>query len=92
MKNDNAHIEQKNWTQVRQILGYMRFDNSAIVVLMNDLYENKLYTLNNYFNPSFKLTSKEVLERESSRPMINQRHPSTDFSRQRLYLNTGSEV
>ena len=23
-KNDNGHVEQKNWTQVRQLLGYQR--------------------------------------------------------------------
>ena len=26
-KNDNAHVEQKNWTHIRQWLGYYRFDN-----------------------------------------------------------------
>lgn len=40
-KNDNAHIEGKNWTHIRQYLGYMRFDNPKLVTFMNDLYENE---------------------------------------------------
>lgn len=37
-KKDNAHVEQKNWTHVRQLFGYDRFDKPALVALMNDLY------------------------------------------------------
>ena len=37
-KDDNAHVEQKNWTHVRQWLGYERFDNPDVVPLLNDLY------------------------------------------------------
>ena len=40
-KDDNAHIEQKTWTQVRQWLGYSRFDNPAVVPLLNDLFRNE---------------------------------------------------
>ena len=78
MKNDNAHIEQKNWTQVRQILGYMRFDNPDVVALMNDLYQNELYTLNNFFIPSFKLTSKK---RVGQRVIKTHDQPKTPFDR-----------
>ena len=35
--DDNAHVEQKNWTHVRQLFGYERFNNQAVVELMNDL-------------------------------------------------------
>ena len=38
-KDDNAHIEQKNYTHVRQKLGYRRFDNPKITDLLNDLYK-----------------------------------------------------
>jgi len=38
-KDDNSHIEQKNWTQVRQWLGYYRFDNPRVVPLLNNLYK-----------------------------------------------------
>ena len=37
-KNDNAHIEEKNWTHVRQFIGYQRFDNIETVGMLNNLY------------------------------------------------------
>ena len=40
--DDNAHVEQKNWTHVRQLFDYERFDNQAVVELMNDLYKNEI--------------------------------------------------
>lgn len=57
-KNDNAHVEQKNWTHVRQIFGYHRFDNQKLVILMNDLYSNELSSLLNFFYPCVKLIDK----------------------------------
>jgi hypothetical protein len=56
--NDNAHIEEKNWTKVRQYLGYARFDNPAIVPLLNDLYKNEWRLFHNFCLPSFKLIEK----------------------------------
>ena len=58
-KNDNAHIEQKNWTHIRQTFGYERFDNPEVVDLMNDLYAKEFTLLMNYFLPSVKLLKKE---------------------------------
>jgi len=58
-KDDNAHVEQKNWTHVRQLLGYDRFGNKAIIPLLNDLYSKEYGLLQNYFCPSMKLISKE---------------------------------
>ena len=60
-KDDNAHIEQKNWTHVRQWLGYRRFDNPAIVNLLNDLYRNEWRLFLNFFLPSMKLQEKKRL-------------------------------
>lgn len=37
--DDNAQVELKNWTHVRQLFGYERFNNQAVVELMNDLYK-----------------------------------------------------
>jgi hypothetical protein len=34
-KNDNGHVEQKNWTHVRQLLGYDRLENPALVGMIN---------------------------------------------------------
>lgn len=58
-KNDNAHVEQKNWTHVRQWLGYQRFENPAIVERLNDLYTSQWRLLHNFFLPSAKLQSKQ---------------------------------
>ena len=57
-KDDNAHIEQKNWTHVRQILGYLRYDTLQVICAINDLYENELRVFQNYFQPSVKLIKK----------------------------------
>lgn len=57
-KGDNAHVEQKNWTHVRQLFGYYRYENPRLVTLMNDLYQNELSLLHNYFYPAMKLQDK----------------------------------
>lgn len=57
-KGDNAHVEQKNWTHVRQLFGYYRFQDPQLVILMNNLYHNELSLLHNYFYPAMKLQDK----------------------------------
>jgi hypothetical protein len=57
-KDDNAHIEQKNWTHVRKIFGYERYDSQQALEAMNDLYRNELRILQNLFLPSMKLLEK----------------------------------
>jgi hypothetical protein len=58
-KNDNAHIEQKNFTHVRKIIGYARFDTKTQQDMMNDLYRNELRLYINFFQPSQKLIKKQ---------------------------------
>src|SRR4030042_5976937 len=58
-KNDNAYIEQKNWTHVRKILGYLRYDTFAELSIINDLYRGDLRLYKNFFQPVMKLVSKE---------------------------------
>lgn len=58
-KNDQAHIEQKNYTQVRLWFGYERYDNPAVVPLINALCKGPLNRLLNHFLPTMKLASKE---------------------------------
>jgi hypothetical protein len=58
-KNDNAHIEQKNWTHVRRILGWARFDTQPVLEAINDLYRNELRLWMNFFQPTVKLIKKE---------------------------------
>jgi hypothetical protein len=57
-KDDNAHIEQKNWTHVRKHMGYLRYDTEAARVAMNAVYAD-LRLLQNLFLPSVKLQAKE---------------------------------
>ncbi len=61
-KNDNAHIEGKNWTNIRQYFGYKRFDDKEIVFLMNNIFENEWPLLFNYYFPSMKLIKKERVD------------------------------
>ena len=58
-KNDNAHCEQKNWTHVRQLLGYERFGHPELVGLINDLYSQEWSQYQNHFRPTFKLLKRE---------------------------------
>jgi hypothetical protein len=58
-KNDNAHIEQKNWTHVRQVYGYDRIEEQKIVDLMNNLNRNELRLYKNFFQPTMKLINKK---------------------------------
>lgn len=56
--NDNAHVEQKNNTHVRQLLGYSRLNDSSLVKEINELYKAS-NLLNNFFCANRKLISKE---------------------------------
>jgi len=58
-KDDNAHVEQKNWTHVRQVFGYERHDNPELVEPMNALVKGAYGQLLNYFHASLKLDHKE---------------------------------
>ena len=58
-KDDNAHIEQKNWTHVRRIFGWDRYDTGQQLDAMNALYRGKLHTMMNLFQPCVKLIKKE---------------------------------
>jgi hypothetical protein len=57
-KDDNAHIEQKNYTHVRKIFGYLRYDSEQAQKAINELYQNELRILQNLFLPSMKLIKK----------------------------------
>jgi hypothetical protein len=58
-KDDNAHVEQKNWTHIRQWFGYERHDNPAVVELINKLTKGPYGQWLNYFHASLKLEGKE---------------------------------
>ncbi len=77
-KDDNAHIEQKNWTHVRRLLGYVRYDSPAALEAINDLYRNELRLFKNLFLPSVKLERKV---RVGSRLRRCYQAPETPFQR-----------
>jgi hypothetical protein len=77
-KDDNAHIEQKNWTHVRKIFGYLRYDCEPAQQAMNDLYRNELRIFQNLFLPSMKLISKS---RVGSKLKRRYDHPQTPLER-----------
>ncbi len=58
---DNAHVEQKNWTHVRQWLGYLRLDTPTVVPLLNHLYTQEWRLYHNFFCPSAKLVEKRLI-------------------------------
>ncbi len=69
-------------------MGYSRFDNEALVELMNDLYKNEVSQMNNFFLPNFKLIEKQRIQskiiRKHSKPetpyqrLIKSEHISED--------------
>jgi len=77
-KNDNAHIEGKNWTHIRQYLGYERFDDPAMVRILNEMYSNDWSLFFNFFIPSSKLLDKQ---RQGSKIIKKHDKPKTPFQR-----------
>ncbi len=56
-KNDSAHVEQKNWSVVRRLVGYDRYTSKMALGQLNDLYRVlRLYM--NFFQPVMKLVQK----------------------------------
>jgi hypothetical protein len=78
MKNDNAHIENKNWTHVRLYLGYQRFDKYELVAMLNELYTTEWNLYFNFFTPSVKLIEKQ---RVGSKIIKKYDKPKTPFQR-----------
>jgi hypothetical protein len=76
-KDDNAHVEQKNWTHVRKLLGWERYDTVQALQMINSLYE-QLRIFQNLFQPSMKLSRKI---RKGSRVMRRYDQPATPLER-----------
>jgi len=77
-KDDNAHIEQKNWTHVRKLIGWDRYDSSEALEAMNDLFRNELRLYMNLFQPSVKLRQAIV---KGSRRTRRYDYPQTPLDR-----------
>jgi len=77
-KDDNAYIEQKNFTHVRKLLGWDRYDTQEAVDAINDLYRHEWSWFMNLFMPSMKLSVKE---RRGSRVIRRYDTPQTPLER-----------
>lgn len=77
-KNDNAHVEQKNFTHVREVFGYDRYDKEELTFIMNEIYQNYLSTLYNFFIPQHKCIK---VERVGSKYRRKFDSPKTPYQR-----------
>jgi len=63
-KNDQAHVEQKNWSVVRHTVGYDRWETEQELELLESIYDDlRLYI--NFFQPSLKLIAKERIDKKT---------------------------
>jgi hypothetical protein len=67
-KNDGAHVEQKNWTHVRELVGYLRFDTESELSVLNQIWE-----LDRGFT-NLLLTQQKLVLRERVGPKVIKRH------------------
>jgi len=60
-KNDQAHVEQKNWSVVRHTVGYDRLESPEELTLLGSIYSDlRLYI--NFFQPVLKLVAKQRVD------------------------------
>jgi len=65
-KNDQAHVEQKNWSVVRHTIGYDRLETPAELALLRSIYTDlRLYI--NFFQPVLKLVGKQRIDSKTVR-------------------------
>ena len=57
-KNDNCFVEQKNFTHVRELFGYERFEDPKLVEMMNEIYRDYWNPFQHFFMTTFKLKEK----------------------------------
>lgn len=60
-KNDQAHVEQKNWSVVRRQIGYDRYDTPQALAAINELY-GLMHLYVNFFLPVLKVKSKKRVD------------------------------
>ena len=87
-KNDNARVEQKNWTHVRQLVGYARLEDPRAAELLNELYAKEWRWFRNFFCPVMKHLRTDV---EGSRKRRIYDAPLTPFERLKACAVAGKE-
>lgn len=78
-KNDQAHIEGKNYESVRRLVGYDRIEEESIVELVNDIYQNEHRLLTNFFYSTMKM-----IERERIGGKVRKRYAQAETPYQRV--------
>lgn len=58
-KNDQAHIEGKNYQSIRKVIGYDRFSDPALIAMIDDMYQHEHRLLTNYFYTTLKISKKQ---------------------------------
>lgn len=79
-KNDNAHVEQKNYTAIRQLVGYHRLDKLEQLDILNNLYANEWRLYLNFFQPTMKLKEK-IKDTETKRTTKKYYEAKTPYQR-----------
>ena len=88
MKNDHARIEQKNYTNVRHLVGYSRFDQPSQAKALNELYDVWEDYIN-FFLPSVKCIGKKRIHSKTTR--IYDR-PQTAYQRVLVFPDIPEEI
>lgn len=93
--NDGAHVEQKNWTHVRELVGYHRYDTPAELALLNEIWELDR-TFTNYLLPQQKLVFKQrngakVTKRYDAATTPHQRAITRQDMRKRPIIHMNAE-
>ena len=76
-KNDGCHVEQKNWTHVRSLVGYLRYDTPAELELLN-----KIWDLDWRFT-NLLCTQQKLVSRERVGAKVIKRHDTAQTPHQR---------
>ncbi len=82
-KNDQCHVEQKNWSVVRQFIGYRRFETDEELALLQKIYP-LVMRYHNFFSPMMRL---EVKQRDGSK--VRRRYAAATTPCQRLLMSNG---
>lgn len=89
-KNDNAHVEQKNYPAIRQLIGYDRLDKKEQLAIMNDLYRNEWSLYLNFFQPTRKIKEK-IKDTETGKSKKKYYESKTPFRRLMDHPKTTTE-
>jgi len=87
-KNDQAHVEQKNYTHVRRVVGYDRLEGEEALQQLRAIYRLLRLRTNGWL-PTMKLVSKQ---REGSKVKKRYDEPKTPWRRVGQGVNKPTEA